>query len=82
MPIVLHGASGVPEDQIKKAVSLGINKINIDTDVRQAFTDGIHACFEAKPEEYDPRKILGPAKDKMVEVVKAKIRMFGSCGKA
>ncbi len=82
LPIVLHGASGVPEDQIKKAVSLGINKINIDTDVRQAFTDGIHACFEAKPEEYDPRKILGPAKDKMVEVVKAKIRMFGSCGKA
>lgn len=82
LPIVLHGASGVPEDQIIRAVSLGVNKINIDTDVRQAFTDGIHACFEAKPEEYDPRKILGPAKDKMVEVIKGKMRMFGSCGKA
>ena len=82
LPIVLHGASGVPEDQIIRAVSLGVNKINIDTDVRQAFTDGIHECFANKPEEYDPRKILGPAKDKMVEVIKGKMRMFGSCGKA
>lgn len=82
MPIVLHGASGVPEDQIRKAVSLGINKINIDTDIRQAFTNGVHEAFAAKPEEYDPRKICGPARDKMAEVVIGKMKMFGSCGKA
>ena len=82
MPIVLHGSSGVPEDSIRKAVSLGVNKINIDTDVRQAFTDGIHAAFEKKPGEYDPRKILTPARDSMREVVVGKIRMFGSSGKA
>lgn len=82
IPIVLHGASGVPEDQIKDAVTRGVNKINIDTDVRQAFTDAIHEVFAAKPGEYDPRKICGPARDKMREVVAAKIRLFGSAGKA
>lgn len=82
MPIVLHGASGVPEDQILKAVSLGINKINIDTDVRQAFTDGLHAVFAKHPDEFDPRKICGPARDNMIEVVSAKMRMFGCSGKA
>ena len=82
MPIVLHGASGIPEQDIKKAVSLGVNKINIDTDIRQALTDGIHEVFAKKPEEFDPRKILGPARDRMTEVVKGKIEMFGSAGKA
>lgn len=82
VPIVLHGASGVPEADILKAVKLGVNKINIDTDVRQAFTDGLHEVFAAKPEEFDPRKICGPARDKMKAVVVGKMRMFGSCGKA
>jgi len=81
MPIVLHGASGVPEESIKKAVSLGVNKINIDTDIRQAFTDGIKSVFEKKPEEFDPRKICGPAREMMKAVVKAKIRLFGCNGK-
>jgi fructose-bisphosphate aldolase class II len=82
MPIVLHGASGVGEEDIKKAVSLGINKINIDTDIRVAFTDGIKAVFESKPEEFDPRKICGPARKEMIKVVREKMKLFGCSGKA
>ncbi|MEG0898955.1 MAG: class II fructose-1,6-bisphosphate aldolase [Oscillospiraceae bacterium] len=82
MPIVLHGASGLTEEQITKAVSLGVNKINIDTDIRQAFTDGVHQCFENKPNEYDPRKIIIPAKEMMKKVAIGKMKMFGSTGKA
>ncbi|NLY42652.1 MAG: class II fructose-1,6-bisphosphate aldolase [Clostridiaceae bacterium] len=82
MPIVLHGASGVPEDAIKKAVSLGINKINIDTDIRVAFTEGVRSVIINKPEEYDPRKLCAPAKENMKKVVKEKMRLFGCSGKA
>lgn len=82
IPIVLHGASGVPEDAIKKAVTLGVNKINIDTDVRVAFTEGVKSVIVNKPEEYDPRKICSPAKEEMKKVVKAKMKLFGCSGKA
>ncbi|KKC30835.1 class II fructose-1,6-bisphosphate aldolase [Caldanaerobacter subterraneus] len=82
MPLVLHGASGVPEEAIKKAVSLGINKINIDTDVRQAFTARLRRLLEEDKEVYDPRKILGPCKEAMKEVIKQKMILFGSSGKA
>ena len=82
MPIVLHGASGVSEDSIRNAVILGVNKINIDTDVRQAFTDGIKDLFAVKPDEFDPRKICGPARDAMTAVVSGKMRLFGCSGKA
>ena len=53
IPIVLHGASGVPEDQIREATKLGVNKINIDTDIRVAFSDALKEVFQNKPEEYD-----------------------------
>ncbi len=82
IPLVLHGASGVGEDSIKKAVSLGINKINIDTDIRIAFTEGVRSVIEGKPEEFDPRKLCTPAKENMKQVVKTKIQLFGSAGKA
>lgn len=82
MPIVLHGASGVDADSIKKAVSLGVNKINIDTDIRVAFTEGVKSVFASKPEEYDPRKLLGPAMNEMKKVVLTKVELFGSAGKA
>lgn len=82
MPLVLHGSSGVPEESIRKAVSLGINKINIDTDIRMAFTKGIKEFVEANPEAYDPRKIVGSAKAEMKAVIADKMRMFGSEGKA
>ena len=76
------GAKGVPEDELKKAISLGIAKINIDTDLRLAFTATVREVLANSPKEFDPRKILGPAKDAMKEVAKSKMRLFGSSGKA
>jgi fructose-bisphosphate aldolase class II len=78
----LEGAKGIPEENIKKAISLGITKINIDTDLRLAFTATIRQVLAESPKEFDPRKILGPAKEAMKEVVKGKMRLFGSSGKA
>jgi fructose-bisphosphate aldolase class II len=80
--LVLHGASGVPDEAIRKAVSLGICKINIDTELRQAFTRAVQEVVRTKPEEIDPRKLLGPAREAMKETVRAKIRLFGSAGRA
>ncbi|MDK2802882.1 MAG: class II fructose-1,6-bisphosphate aldolase [Oscillospiraceae bacterium] len=82
IPVVLHGASGIPEDSIKRAVSLGVNKINIDTDLRQGFTDAIKNVFEKNPKEFDPRKICGPAREAMAEIISIKMKMFGCSGKA
>ncbi|SHH38915.1 fructose-bisphosphate aldolase, class II [Caloranaerobacter azorensis DSM 13643] len=82
MPIVLHGSSGVPEESIKKAVSLGVNKINIDTDIRMAFNKGVREFVENNPDVYDPRKILGPAREEMKKVIIEKMIMFGSAGRA
>ena len=78
----LAGAKGIPEDHIRKAIALGVTKINIDTDLRLAFTATIREVLATSPKEFDPRKILGPAKEAMKEVVKAKMRLFGSSGKA
>jgi len=78
----LGGARGIPEEELKKAISLGIAKINIDTDLRLAFTATIREVLANSPKEFDPRKILGPAKDAMKEVAKSKMRLFGSSGKA
>jgi len=78
----LSGAKGIPDEHIKKAISLGIAKINIDTDLRLAFTATIREVLANSPREFDPRKILGPAKEAMKEVVKSKMRLFGSSGKA
>lgn len=82
IPLVLHGSSGVPEESIKKAVGLGINKINIDTDIRMSFHSAVKEFIKNNPEAYDPRKILGPARKAMKEVIIGKMKMFGSAGKA
>ena len=82
MPIVLHGASGVSDESIKKAVSLGINKINIDTELRCAYTDKVCEIFAADPELFDLRKYIGPARENVKAKVIEKIRLFGSNGKA
>jgi len=81
-PLVLHGSSGVPEDDIRKAVERGIRKVNIDTNIREAFVTGVKEEISSNPNEIDPRKILGPAKERMKMVVREKIRLFGSSGKA
>ncbi|CAJ36644.1 class II fructose-bisphosphate aldolase [Methanocella arvoryzae] len=78
----LPGAAGVPNDAIQKAISLGVAKINIDTDIRLTMTAAIRQVLTEHPEEFDPRKIFGPAEEAMKEVAKGKMRLFGSSGKA
>ncbi len=82
IPLVLHGASGVPDESIRRAVELGISKINIDTDIRQAFARAVNKVLKENPEEFDPRKLLGPAKVEMKEIIKNKMRLFNCSGKA
>lgn len=82
IPLVLHGSSGVLDEDIKKAVSLGINKVNIDTDIRISFADAVKEFVKENPDEIDPRKILGPAREAMQETIAEKMRIFGSAGKA
>ncbi len=82
IPIVLHGSSGVPDAAIREAVRLGVRKINIDTNIREAFVDRCREVIAANPDEIDPRKILGPAREAAVELIREKIRLFGSAGKA
>lgn len=81
IPLVLHGASGVPEEDVKRAVSLGINKVNINTDFMQAFTAKTREVLE-DPSIYDPRKILGPSREAIVAKVKEKIKLLGSNNRA
>jgi fructose-bisphosphate aldolase class II len=78
----LSGAKGIPETELIKAISMGIAKINIDTDLRLAFTAAVREALTNAPKNFDPRKILGPAKDAMKEVARGKMRLFGSSGKA
>lgn len=82
VPLVLHGSSGVDYDDLRKAISLGISKINIDTDVRVAFTKGVADAINSNPDEFDPRKIIGPAKVEMKKAIIEKMEVFGSAGKA
>lgn len=82
MPIVLHGASGVAYDDIKKAIGLGVNKINIDTDLRVAYTDKVREILGNDPDVFDLRKICGPARDSVKAAVVEKLRLFGAAGKA
>jgi len=82
VPLVLHGASGIPDHQIRTAVSLGICKINIDTEIRHAFATAVRKYMAENPEQIDPRKILRPAIEAMQAVVERKIELFGSAGKA
>ena len=78
----LGAAKGVPVEDIKKAISLGITKVNIDTDLRLAFTAGVREILTNKPEMFDPRKIVGAGRATIKEVVKNKIEVLGCANKA
>ncbi len=82
IPIVLHGASGVPGEDVRKAVTMGINKVNVNTDFQQAFTAKVKELFAEKPDLYDPRKYCGPGREAIKERVKEKIDILGSKNKA
>jgi fructose-bisphosphate aldolase class II len=78
----IKGAKGVPDTAIVEAIRRGISKVNIDTDMRIAFTAYVRKALSEKPEEIDPRKVLGPGRDAIAAVVREKVRLFGSEGKA
>jgi len=78
----LTGAVGIHPDDITKAVTNGIAKVNTDTDLRIAFTTSVRESLNAKPGEFDPRKLLGPAREEMKAVVAERMSLFGSAGEA
>ncbi|MEH7107558.1 MULTISPECIES: class II fructose-bisphosphate aldolase [Bacillaceae] len=82
VPLVLHGGTGIPTKDIQKSISLGTAKINVNTENQIASAKTVREVLAAKPDEYDPRKYLGPARDAIKETVIGKIREFGSSGKA
>ncbi len=78
VPIVLHGSSGVPDDTLREAVAHGVRKINIDTNIREAFMAAAKGALDAEPGLLDPRKMLAPAREAAIELIREKIRVFGS----
>jgi fructose-bisphosphate aldolase class II len=82
LPLVLHGGTGIPTKDIQKSVSLGTAKINVNTENQIASAKAVREVLAAQPEQYDPRKYLGPAREAIKETVIGKIREFGSAGKA
>ncbi len=86
MPLVLHGGTGIPEDMIKKAISLGVAKINVNTECQLAFQEATRKYIEdgkdLQGKGFDPRKLLAPGFEAIKATVKAKMELFGSVGKA
>lgn len=82
VPLVLHGGSGIPEQQVRRAVSLGMAKMNIATELRIVFSDAIKAVFAANPQENDPRKYMIPAKKALKAAAIEKMRLCGCIGRA
>lgn len=86
MPLVLHGGTGIPADMIKKAITLGVSKINVNTECQLAFQEATRAYIEAgkdlEGKGFDPRKLLAPGAEAIKKTVKEKMELFGSVGKA
>jgi len=86
IPLVLHGGTGIPEDMIKKAISLGVSKINVNTELQLSFAAATREYIEAGKDKvskgFDPRKLLLPGYEAMKKTVKDKLELFGSAGKA
>ena len=86
LPLVLHGGTGIPDDMIKKAIDLGVVKINVNTECQLSFADATRKYIEAGKDQegkgYDPRKLLKPGYEAIIETVKEKMELFGSVGKA
>ena len=86
LPLVLHGGTGIPADQIKKAISLGVSKINVNTECQIAFAEATRKYIEEgkdlQGKGFDPRKLLAPGTEAIKATVKEKMELFGSVGKA
>ena len=85
LPLVLHGGTGIPVDQIQKAISLGVSKINVNTDLQVVFAEATRKYIEEGKDQqgkgYDPRKLLKPGRDAIIARTKELIEEFGSTGK-
>ena len=81
IPLVLHGASDVPDEMVKRTIEYGINKVNVATDLKIPFANAIKKYFNEHPDANDPRKYITPAKKAMMEVVKHKIEVCGSANR-
>ena len=77
----LHGGSGTPADQVRRAVAIGVSKVNINSELRKAFRDGLEKALKDNPEEYAVVKIMPPVIEAVQMVVEQKIDTFGSAGK-
>lgn len=82
VPLVLHGASDVPDETVKRCIELGICKVNIATELKIAFSGGVKDHFDNNPDANDPRKYLTPGKERMKEIVRKKILLCNSQDKA
>ena len=86
MPLVLHGGSGIPDEMVKKAITLGVSKVNVNTECQLVFAQATREYIEAGKDKqgkgYDPRKLLAPGTEAIKAEVKAKIELFGSANKA
>lgn len=82
LPLVMHGGSGVPDDQVRAAIARGIAKINVATELKDAWARALRDTLAATPDEIDPRRLLGPARAAVQAVTRAKIRLFGANGRA
>ncbi len=82
VPLVLHGSSGVTDDHIVQGIKLGLCKVNVATQLSQAFTTSVRATLTADAAEVDPRRYLGPAREGMTARVRERIQFFGASGKA
>jgi len=81
VPLVMHGGSGLSDEIVREAIARGIRKINIDTELRHAYLDTVKKITQENPEQYDLREVFGPARAAVTEVVREKIRLFGSSGR-
>lgn len=81
IPLVLHGASDVPDELVKKAISLGICKVNVATDLKIPFSNAVKEYFKENPDANDPRKYMTPGKEAMKAIVKHKIEVCGSANR-
>lgn len=81
LPLVLHGGSGIPDELIKKAISCGICKININTELQIAWSEGVRKFLNEDNKVYDPRKIIKSGENSMKEMIKEKVTLFGSDNK-
>lgn len=81
VPLVLHGSSGVPDEDVRRAVSLGVCKVNFATELRAAYTEAARQSLSGDPALYDPKKFGGPGREAVTKLVRRRIAVCGACGR-